>query len=331
MTNKETYCLWAATQASMPIFLRPWWLDAVCAGKDWDAIIVRDGAQAEAGTIDELNHIVAAMPYLIRKRLWYRFILMPQETQLGGVWLNEQIAKPDTARIAEEVNRQLESLGLEYYYQHYVPGSPIPTEMRELGYQTQERITYRIEDTSDMDTIVRRFSKNKVRQLQKAERAELTVDLGLEAEEFYRGHKRCLHAQKRKISYSREFLLVLERKSSRSHQSQFIGIRTREGELAAAAYLVWDKHSLYYLIPYHDPKHKDKGASAMLVREAIRLAHEKGLIFDFEGSMNPGIARHYRQFGGEPRIYCSVERSRGLLFRLILKIHQWLTHRRYKI
>lgn len=78
--------------------------------------------------------------------------------------------------------------------------------------------------------------------------------------------------------------------------------------MLAAAYLVWDKHSMYYLIPCYDLKYKDSGASALLVLEAIKLARQKGVSFDFEGSMIKGVANHYKQFGSTQTIYYSVEK-----------------------
>lgn len=318
MTEKETYRQWAATQTDLPIFYQPWWLDAVCAGKDWDAMIV----------YDKRKNIIAAMPYLIRKRLCFRFILMPQETQLGGVWL---APKADARLVASTIAERIRDMRLNYYYQHYPLGSPIPNLLRRENFLVRERVTYRIEDTSDMDTIFRHLNKNKRRQLQHAERAGLTIDLTLTAEEFYRHHRRCLESMDKTISYTREFLLVLERKTHRLGQSQIIAIRTANGALAGAVYLVWDSRSMYYLIPFFDPKYKDLGTGAMLVIESIRLAQQKGLIFDFEGSMVPGIAAHYHQFGSDPSVYCSVEYSRGWLFRIALRLQQWWVHRHHHI
>ena len=67
MTNKERYVEWAATQEFLPISMQPWWLDAVCAGKEWNVLLAED----------ENKNILGMMPYLLRKRLWYKYIVMP--------------------------------------------------------------------------------------------------------------------------------------------------------------------------------------------------------------------------------------------------------------
>ena len=77
MTNKERYSEWVAKQEYVPISMMPWWLDAVCAGKTWDVLFAED----------EKGKIVGAMPYLIRKRAWMKYILMPPLSQAGGIWV----------------------------------------------------------------------------------------------------------------------------------------------------------------------------------------------------------------------------------------------------
>ncbi len=45
MSNKELYTEWVKSQPNMPIFMQPWWMDAVCAGREWDVILIKDGEQ----------------------------------------------------------------------------------------------------------------------------------------------------------------------------------------------------------------------------------------------------------------------------------------------
>ena len=92
----------------------------------------------------------------------------------------------------------------------------------------------------------------------------------------------------------------------------------------AAAFVVWDKRYLYYLIPAYLPSAAKSGASARLVDEAIRLAKEKGLRFDFEGGNDDeGIANHYRQFGSRPVTYSSVTKLYRPSFALMLWLNKW--------
>ncbi len=316
MTNKERYIEWVAAQEYVPIFMQAWWMDAVCAGKEWDVLLAEDSE----------GQILGAMPYLLRKRAWFKYIVMPQQTQIGGIWVDSQVTgdKWKTAEVCRMLKEQLDSMGLAYYYQQYLPGSLCVEAMCGLGFTTKERVTYRVEDLSDLDAVIDKFSKNKKRQLQKA--LSLHADRTMEIEDFYRFHCQCLATRKREISYSREFLLVLERKARRLGQSTVLCIRNADGEPYAAAFLVWDKKYMYYLIPAYTPAYKDSGAGALLVLEAMKMAREKQVMFDFEGSMDKGVAKHYQQFGSTPFSYFSVEKYYKPLFRLAIwcqKLREW--------
>ena len=320
MTNKELYREFCLRTSDLPIFMQDWWLDAVCAGKQWDVLL----------SFNKNGEIQAAMPYLLRKRAWMKYIVMPQQTQIGGIWISD-VALPDNVdrltEICQDFTRQLAELGLSYYYQHYPIGSNAIESMRTLGFKIKERITYRIEDLSNLDQVISAFSKNKKRQLQKA--LSLHAETNMNIEDFYRFHVRCLQEQGKQISYTREFLLVLERKTSRLQQSQIISIHNADNEILAAAFLVWDKNSMYYLIPCYDLKHKDSGASALLVLESIKLARKQGVVFDFEGSMIRGIANHYKQFGSTRTIYYSVEKYYKWYF-WFANAYNWLRERRIR-
>lgn len=316
MTNKERYSEWVAKQEYVPISMMPWWMDAVCAGKEWDVLFVED----------ENKNIIGTMPYLIRKRAWFRYILMPPLSQTGGIWVAPEVTADrwKTAEVCRQIKEQLDRMHLAYYYQQYLPGSLCVDAMRGLGFKIKERTTYRVEDLSDMDAVVNAFCKNKRRMLQKAQ--DLHADRTMEIEEFCQFHVRCLAERKRKPSYSREFLQVLERKAHRLKQCQIISVRNADGQVYAAAFVVWDKRFLYYLVPTYDVRYKDSGASALLVLEAMKLAREKQVHFDFEGSNERNIAKNYQQFGSTPVKYFSVEKYYKPLFRLAIwmqKLREW--------
>ena len=320
MTNKELYRELCLHTRDLPIFMQDWWMDAVCAGKQWDVLL----------SYDSNGNIQAAMPYLIRKKAWMKYIVMPQQTQIGGIWLADDVLVDGGNRVVDvcqDFARQLAELGLSYYYQHYPIGSPAVEAMSTLGFKTKERVTYRIDDLSDLDQVINAFSKNKKRQLQKA--LSLHADMNMSAEDFYRFHVQCLQEQGKQISYSREFLLVLDRKTQRLEQSQILSICNADNEVLAAAFLVWDKQSMYYLIPCYAPAHKDSGAGALLVLEAIKLARQKGVAFDFEGSMIRGVANHYKQFGSTRTLYYSVEKYYKWYF-WFANAYNWIRERKMR-
>lgn len=339
MTNKEQYAAFCNRHPEMPVMMQPWWLEAVCAGKEWDVMLIKKSEisnqkslfrsqKPEVSDQEADDEVVAAMPYLIRKRLWYRFILMPQMTMFGGVWLDQELqGSPDMQeRAAKLIAKQLRAMHIAYYYQKYAVGNPMPHWLSKRGMKIEERVTYRIDDLTDIAAVEESFSKNKKRQIERAE--SLSIDYGMTPEEFYRFHTECMGERNHKLTYSREFLLVLERKTRRAEQSAIIRVSERQADnnirTVAAAFVVWDKRYMYYLIPAYLPSASETGASARLAAEAIRMAKEKGLQFDFEGGNDSeGVANHYRQFGSKAVNYYSVSKLYRPSFALLLWFNKW--------
>lgn len=299
MSNKERYCEWTAQLEYIPIFMMPWWLDAVCAGREWDVLLAED----------EDGQIVGALPYMLRKRAWLKYIAMPPMTPVAGVWVTPEVTG-DKWRIAEvcrDLKEQLDKMGLACYCQHFLPGSLCVDAMRGLGFKTRERATYRVDDLSDLDAVINSFSKSKKRQLQHS--LSLHAERKMDVEDFYRFHSKCLSSCKRKILYTREFLLVLERKARRLGQCQILSIHNADGQPYAAAFVIWDKSYLHFLIPCYDPAFGESGASALLVLEAMKLAREKHLRFEFGDPTDRTTAKEFKQFAPASVKYFSVERS----------------------
>ena len=330
MTNKQRYKEFCGTQADLPLMLQWWWMDAVCAGKDWDALLFT-ARELEVRTVAP-DTVVAAMPYLIRRRAWVKYILMPQLTQTGGVWMDELLLQNEQAQqlLVQLLRDRLRKMHLYYYQQSYPMGSPIPELLQQFRrFTLLEHVTYNVRDLSDMANVVSSFSKNKQRQLKKAE--SLQVDFDMTGEELFAFIRRSLTERMRRPAYSREFLLVLERKAARYQCGQIIrltdGVSRSDGTIerrtVAAAFVVWDNKRLYYLVPAFLSSAGNNGASARLVVEAMKIAAERGLIFDFEGGNDPGIRNHYSQFGAEQTAYWIVTRSYRPLFSLALRINKW--------
>ena len=333
MPDKQKYALWIAEQPNVPIFLQSWWMDAVSIGKHWEVKVWETqpkmqccpGAQASSPAEDN-GEVIAAMPYLLRQRLGMRFVVMPQMTQLAGAWLVSN-ANPET--IADAIDRHIRSLHLSYYYQQFPINSPIPPLLANRGYIVSPRVTYRIEDCSDVEKIIAGYNRNKQRQLKKSAAFTLQQD-NISPHEFYRFHQSALVAQGKVISYSEPFLRQLLDAVLQHHQGTVLTLYDNQSPaqtMIAVALYVWDADAVHYLIAAQRPDYQHQGLMARLVTEGIRLAHQRHLAFDFEGSMIPGVAKHFAQFGATPATYYSVERYFNPLFAGAKKLYLWHTRK----
>ena len=79
--------------------------------------------------------------------------------------------------------------------------------------------------------------------------------------------------------------------------------RAKNGEVLAAACFLkdFDRHVFYF--SSNTEEGRLQGAMFMLIDNFIQEHSETGMLLDFNGSMNPGIARFYRGFGARQTFY----------------------------
>lgn len=74
MTNKDLYNEYIST-TYVPIYSKPWWLDAVCRPENWDVWMYTN----------KNDEPEAAMPYYVEKRGKYKYITKAPLTQNNGI------------------------------------------------------------------------------------------------------------------------------------------------------------------------------------------------------------------------------------------------------
>ena len=312
MTNKEKYIL-LCEHEKIPLHAQAWWMEAVSHGKRWDSIVVES---------KEDGHILAAMPYHISHRFGIRRILMPVHTQYSSIYLAPDAPSNIEKLFAEQLDHTCKNERVLWcYLQGFYPTN-IRKELHNYGFVVNQRVTYCIHHIhSNEEELLNIFSQNKRRQLRKAKELRITE---LSAETFYRFHSNCLKQRGKRIDYSEQWAKNVINEALNRKQGVVLSAYYKNDEIAAAVFLAWDAKTCYYLLPTYNYNYKDSGAMAWLTKEAILLAHNKGLSFDFEGSMTPSIASSYKQFGGMPTHYFSVEKYYIPLPKTIIR---WINNR----
>lgn len=74
---------------------------------------------------------------------------------------------------------------------------------------------------------------------------------------------------------------------------------------------------MYYLASGSDRNNRQTHALSLVLWEGIKLAIEKGLAFDFEGTMLENVEPHFRSFGAVQTPFFTVWRYGSRLARLM--------------
>jgi len=350
ISNKELYKTICETEGlPIPLFLQYWWMEAVCAGKQWDVAMVFGTPQGKKFSLErqEGDTLVAALPYLIGKRMGMRFIIQPQLTQYNGVWYNYQFltdtlklrcaCQPDRftscqyseserldfeKRAAEPLLSHLDQLKLSFYQQNFSPEVTNWLPFHWGGYSETLRYTYRIENLSNLDAVFNCFDvhhrASKIRSAVKV----LSTDYSLTPEAFAKFHKDYWNARGKGDILSSQLIERVCRTAIDRNQGAIVSVRNESGELMGARFVVWDNNCSYSLLSALNLGKTPNGTSPLLFWEALKLAASKSdnMAFDFEGSMDEQIEQSYRLYGATQKPYHQVFKSNSILFSHLMTL-----------
>ena len=311
--SKEEYRNLCQTEESIPIFSRDWWLDAACGTNNWDVFLIR-----------EKEKIQAALPYyLLRPHLIY----MPPYTQTMGIWFAPYAddakyisAQERRQSLSNQIINQLKSYKCFWQNFHYDFTDWLPFYWN--NYSQTTRYTYLLKDLKNPDRLLENMSQHTRRNIKKAQdKFHITVKQGIPVDDFLQILSQTFERQRKKNTQDVTVLRRIIDVCRQRKQGEIWGGYDPQGRLHAVACIVWQKQSAYYLAGGGDPALRHSGAHSLVLWEAIQHVAGYTDIFDFEGSMMPGVERFFREFGGIQTPYFAIQKGKpGLLDRLIVKL-----------
>lgn len=296
-----------------PIFCQPWWLEAVSPGK-WDYVVIYRGEE-----------VAAVLPYAYKIRLGrYRLIEMPPLTPYLGVYLRASSGKY-VNRLGEEKYLMTELIDklppFAIFDQSFHPDISNWLPFYWKGYQQRTHYTYRIENTVDIKTVWNETRENIRTDIRKAQK-KLKVIEYQDINRFLTIQRKTFERQSRTLPYSEDVYLKIDKACEREGVRKISFAIDDQNQIHAAAYLVWDGGTVYYLMGGSDPQYRSSGANSLLLWNAIQFASEVGKCFDFEGSMVEPIERFVRAFGARQVPYFRIFRMNSPVVRLYRTVYR---------
>ncbi len=293
------------SEDAMPLMARTWWWDAVSspAEKEWMRLTV----------CDSKGDTVASMPCQLTRRGPFSAILLPQLTQTSHITFSPTADRAAALKllIGELRKEMSRRKAIVAQVADYLTEDDVSV-LAAMGFEIERRVSYRIEPTAT-ETVVSLFHSDKRRTLRKAQ--GLSLDTEMAPDEMYTE----LVAAYGTVSYSRSLFTSLAKAAIANNSGVILRAKDERGENAAALLLTYDETTAYYLTYAINPAHRTDGSMEWLTVQAIEYAFRRGLIFDFEGSMIPNIARTYRHYGGQPAYYTFATLYANPIARLAIK------------
>lgn len=298
---KEKYKLFCQ-QTYVPIFSKPWWLDAICGPDNWGVWLYEKG-----------ENILAALPYYTERRDKYWYITKALLTQNNGLIIyyppEQKICKRQEyeEEIIKAAVKFIVSLNMDVYEQqyHYEFSNFLPFFWEDFA--VIPRVTYVIEDTSDMQRIIDNFSSNYKNKIRKGER-NIACFRSVPWDIFYEEHEKIFKRQGLQCPFTFKQWQKLWEVCAEENAGDIIAACSGDGTILSLAFLAKDEKSEYLLLGGNIPEHASMQTYTALVKKCIQIASERGLKFDFEGSMIQRINHSFREYGGTPKLYYRIRK-----------------------
>jgi lipid II:glycine glycyltransferase (peptidoglycan interpeptide bridge formation enzyme) len=184
------------------------------------------------------------------------------------------------------------------------------------GYKVVPNYTYQIDLSQSMEDIRLAYATERRNDLKKAKKDGIEVRLSRDLSEV---SAMVRHTFNRKEKDFDRALVEKILHGFADEQNSFAFVSYKDNLPLAAAFCIYDRKKVYYLLGGYDNSNKHQGAGALAVDAAIEHSKNLGIkVFDFEGSMLPEVERYFRGFGGDLVPYFSVNKAK-FPFDLILK------------
>jgi hypothetical protein len=306
MQARQRYEQFCREALDLPVFMQPWYLDAVCEDGHWSAALAEKGGR-----------IAGVWPYFVKKKLAWQYVAMPVlARQMGPYLLPEYRASQKETGLIEALLEQLPSFAAFEQDCNYTLTNWLPLYWHGFSQTTRYSFTL---DLSDPDRLWQQLAADYRNQKIPKARAQVDVQTGGDLAEFYRIHNLSYERQGLKPPCSFQFLKRLDQAlAAHGAREIFFATDRVSGAIHSVAYLVWDNHSAYFLMAGDAPATRQSGAGILVAWEAIQYAREtlQVPVFDFAGSMVRSIERVRRQFGAQPKQYFRIRKADSWLWRV---------------
>ncbi|HZV68523.1 MAG TPA: GNAT family N-acetyltransferase [Saprospiraceae bacterium] len=275
------------------LYAAPWWLDAVCGKDKWNAVLMTD----EAGAI------TACIPFYKTYIRSLSALITPPLTQWIPVLAKENVRSVSLAGFLDALPRcSILDLTIK-------PGDDpvLPAPDFRINYKYSYIIPYHVQK----EQIRLTYNEGLRRNLREAEK-NYSIANSDDIRSFLGLCKSSYQHRNMRPPFWLDQIVPEVVKGLQKNNCGMINLAFYRGKPISGILTGWDSKTSYYLAGGRSGDDQGASAHAMLLDHVIHEAHDRGHAFDFEGSMNPGIANFFQSFGARPGSYLQIRKFRGV-------------------
>ena len=311
-TKKDRYKSFCLEESDIPIFSKPWYLDAVAGKNMWDVCLIEKGGE-----------IVASMPYIVKRKFGFKISIMPKFSQTLGPYIKYPKGQKYYKRLSWEKKIMTEIIHqlpkVDYFSQNFNSNLLNWLPFYWKGYEQSTLYTYILENMP-LEVLEDHFNNDIRRRRRRAKDLGIEVFESSDIEKFYELYQKNLDKKNTKI-LARQLKYNFKIVKNLYHcceinSSVRMFFAELNGKPIAANFLVYDSNTVFYIMGWSDRDKKDLGGMDAVQFEAIKFAMQSGREFDFEGSMTESIEKYFRSFGAVQKQFFKITKYNSKILKL---------------
>lgn len=307
MDNKALYIKLAGEQKDLPLFMQPWWMDIVC--KDWNVALVPNG-----------DKIAGSWAYPIEKKLGVTMMRTPLLTPYLGpkIFYPDDIKESNTDRFEHDtVSALLKQLPeAKVWHLSMPPGLKQAGIFKNYDLDQSVQQTFLVDLSMTEELLLANMKDTMRRNIRAAEKEVEIVNDPSCLKQLFEFQKQTLTKKGNPPAYSFAYLDRIM-KACLANNSAALWVAKANGNIQAIVWQVWDNNSSYYFMGGQNQEANSYKAMSLLLWHVIKDAKNRGQsTFDLEGSMDDGVERFFRNFGGRRELYLVLHKNDSVLWQL---------------
>jgi len=282
-TTKWDVCIEQCSN-SLP-YAYSWYLDIVSPG--WEALVSEDYA--------------AVMPLTRNEKWGIQYLYQPFFTQQLGVFFKSRQTHQEVINFIRAIPKSYRFIDINLNSKN---------QFEHLDFKLRKRRNFILPLDKPYDKIAKGYDKHCLRNVKKAKKFNHLIKPAEPSEiiEFYKKYKGLETKNVGKEDYA--MLERLCKEAGKQKMMMAYGVHNDNEELLAGGLFLLSANRVIYLLGTASEKGKESRAMYALMDYMLMQRCGFQVVFDFEGSEIPGIARFFKGFGAEKETYYKFKLNR---------------------
>ena len=266
------------------VYAKSWYLDIVSPG--WQGLIE--------------DNYRSVFPLTSRKKFGFSYLYQPFFTQQLGVFSESPINAETVEKILSAIPDKFRLTEIQLNHRNKIGNS---------DFKSSNLLTHHLHLGNSYEEIQNKYSENLKRNLKRAKQNNLSITSDFSTGDvitlFRNNRGKGVDTLKQKDYDTLEKLV--DAAHSRGLINKF-GVKF-DGQLEAGAIFIRSNHEYIFLFSATGERAKESGSMAFIIDHFIRSRAGEKKVLDFEGSMDPGLARFYKSFGSDEVVYLQIRKN----------------------